>query len=148
MQWTTVQVLQGLMKTVAAWQAASVPSHRHTPVCALATAMTYILLPFLLSHVHLLSLLYCFFFFSTSHCFYLFSFFPLSRFTLLILVIFIGRNSLVGKATHYGLNGPGIKSRWRPHFPHPSRPALGPNQHPIKWVSCLFPGDKAAGAWL
>jgi len=28
--------------------------------------------------------------------------------------------------TGYGLDGPGIESRWRRDFPHLSRPTLGP----------------------
>ena len=58
-----------------------------------------------------------------------------------------GRDSSVGIATRYGLDGPGIESRWGRDFPHPSRPALGPTQPPIQWVPGLFPGGKAAGAW-
>ena len=34
--------------------------------------------------------------------------------------------SVDGIATGYGLDGPGIEFRWRRHFPHLSRPALGP----------------------
>ena len=34
--------------------------------------------------------------------------------------------SVVGIATGYGLDGPGIESRWGRDFPHLSRPALGP----------------------
>ena len=34
-------------------------------------------------------------------------------------------DSSVGRATTYGLNSPGIESRWGRDFPHPSRPALG-----------------------
>jgi hypothetical protein len=53
------------------------------------------------------------------------------------------RDSSVGIATRYGLDGPGIESRWGRDFPHPSRPALGPTQLSIQRV----PGGKAAGAW-
>ena len=38
----------------------------------------------------------------------------------------MGRDSSVGIATRYGLDGPGIESRWGRDFPPPSRPALGP----------------------
>ena len=48
------------------------------------------------------------------------------------------RDSAVGIATRYGLDGPGIESRWGRHFPHSSCPALGATQPPTDWVS--FPG--------
>ena len=51
-----------------------------------------------------------------------------------------GRDSSVGIATHYGLDGPGIESRWGRDFPHPSRPALGPTQPPVQWVPGLSRG--------
>ena len=44
----------------------------------------------------------------------------------------VGRDSVVGIATRYGLGGPGIESRWGRDFPQPSRPALGPIQPPIQ----------------
>jgi hypothetical protein len=37
----------------------------------------------------------------------------------------VGRNSSVGMATRYGLDGPGVETRWVRHFSHLSRPALG-----------------------
>ena len=57
----------------------------------------------------------------------------------------VGRDSVVGIATRYGLDGPGVESRWGRDFPHPSRPALGPTQPPT--VGTESPGGKAAGAW-
>jgi hypothetical protein len=59
----------------------------------------------------------------------------------------VGRDSSVGIATRYVLDGPGIESRWRRDFPQPSRPTLEPTQPPVQWVPRLFPGGKAAGAW-
>jgi hypothetical protein len=35
-----------------------------------------------------------------------------------------GWDSVVGIATRYGLDGPGIECRWKLDFLHPSRPAL------------------------
>jgi hypothetical protein len=59
----------------------------------------------------------------------------------------VGRDSVVGIATRYGLDGPGIESRRGQDFPHPSTPALGPTQPSVEWVLGFFPGGKAAGAW-
>jgi hypothetical protein len=39
--------------------------------------------------------------------------------------------SVVRIATGYGLDGPGIESRWKQDFSHLSRPALGPKQPPV-----------------
>jgi hypothetical protein len=52
--------------------------------------------------------------------------------------------SSVGTATEYGLDGPGIESRWGRDFSHRSRPALGHTQPPVKgyWE---FPGVKQPG---
>jgi hypothetical protein len=58
-----------------------------------------------------------------------------------------GRDSSVGIATRYRLEGPEIESRWERDVPHPSRPALGPTQPPIQWVPALFRGGRPAGAW-
>ena len=55
-------------------------------------------------------------------------------------LISVGRDCAVGIATRYGLDGPGIESRWGRDFPHPSRPALGPTQHPVQWVPGLSRG--------
>ena len=55
---------------------------------------------------------------------------------------FRGRDSSVGIASRYGLDGPGGRD-----FLHSSRPALAPTQPPIQWLPGLFPGGKAARAW-
>jgi len=55
-----------------------------------------------------------------------------------------GPGSSVGIATGYGLDGPGIETRWRRDFPHLFRPALGPTR-----VLCngyrVFPGGVKSG---
>ena len=57
----------------------------------------------------------------------------------------MGRDNRVRIATRYGLEGPGVESRWGLDFPHPSRPALGPTQPPMQWVPGLSPAVKRPG---
>ena len=63
-----------------------------------------------------------------------------SSFYILSLCSLMGRDSSVGIATRYRLDGPRIESRWWRVFPHQPRPALGPTQPPIQWVSGLSRG--------
>ena len=66
---------------------------------------------------------------------------PVSIFTKLINVR--GPGSVVGTATGYGLDGPGIESQLGQDFLHLSIPALGPTQPPVQWVMGLCRGVKS-----
>jgi hypothetical protein len=52
----------------------------------------------------------------------------------LFIIVVSGPGSVVGIATAYGLDGPGIESRCGRDFPHLFRPALRPTQPPVQWV--------------
>ena len=60
----------------------------------------------------------------------------------------VGRDTSVGIATRYALDGPGIESRWGRDFSHTSRLALGPTQPPIQWVPVLSRGQSGRGVAL
>jgi len=46
----------------------------------------------------------------------------------------MGWDSIVDRETSYRLDGPRTKSQWGRDNKHPSRPALGSTQPPIRWV--------------
>jgi hypothetical protein len=54
--------------------------------------------------------------------------------------IHVDRDSVVGIPTRYGLDGPGIESRWGRDFPQPSKLALGPTQPPVQGAPGLSRG--------
>jgi hypothetical protein len=56
-------------------------------------------------------------------------------------VLISGPGTSAGIATGYGLDGPGIESRWGRDFPHLSRPALRPTQPTVNGYR-VFPGGK------
>jgi len=60
---------------------------------------------------------------------------------------FCGPGIVVGIATGYGLDGPGIESRWRARFSAPVQ--IGPGAHPASCTMGIgsFPGVEAARTW-
>jgi len=57
-----------------------------------------------------------------------------------VIISYSGPGSVVGIATAYGLDGPGIESQWGRDLLHLSRPALRPTQPPVQWVPGLSRG--------
>jgi hypothetical protein len=60
----------------------------------------------------------------------------------------VGQDSSIGRATHHGLDGPGVVSRYRAIFSAPVQ--NGPGAYPVTryssyWVS--YPGGKVVEAW-
>jgi hypothetical protein len=56
----------------------------------------------------------------------------------------VGRDIAVGIETRYGMDDPGIESRWWRDFPHPSRQAQGPTQ-PLMSLSVTVDGFLVGG---
>jgi hypothetical protein len=48
--------------------------------------------------------------------------------------LFRAGNGLVGIATCYVLDGPGIETRWGKFFSQPSKPSLRSTQLPLQWI--------------
>jgi hypothetical protein len=61
---------------------------------------------------------------------------------------FSGVGRVSGIACGYGLDGPGIESRWRRDFPHPSTPVLGTDQPAVRSQPAVFSGAKGGGRGL
>jgi hypothetical protein len=65
--------------------------------------------------------------------------------------LYVCRDNVVGIATRYELDGPGIDPWWGEgggrDFPHPSKPAVVPTRSPVWWIPRLFLGCKAVGVW-
>jgi hypothetical protein len=57
-----------------------------------------------------------------------------------------GPGSVVGMATGYGLDDPGIECWWGQDFSHLSRTVLGPTEPPVQWVLGLSQGQRAPRA--
>ena len=59
--------------------------------------------------------------------------------------VVVGRDSSVGMATRYGLDGPGIESRWGARFSAPIQ--TGPGAHPASYTMRTWstPGVKRPG---
>jgi hypothetical protein len=53
---------------------------------------------------------------------------------------FCGPGSSIGIATGYGLDDPGIESRWRQDFSALVQTGPGPTQPPLQWVPGLSQG--------
>ena len=62
-----------------------------------------------------------------------------------MVCLVMGWDSSVCIVTRYGLDGPGIESRWGQNVPHSSRQALGSTQPSIQFGTGSFPGVKRPG---
>ena len=60
----------------------------------------------------------------------------------------VSPDSSVDITTRYGLDDPGVETRWGVRdLPHPSKPALVPAHSPVQWVPGFFLRVKVVGAW-
>ena len=72
---------------------------------------------------------------------------PVTNYNLpLVRVKACGPGSVVGIATGYELDGPGMESRWGRDFSHLSRPALGAHPASCTLGTGSFPGVKSGQA--
>jgi len=55
------------------------------------------------------------------------------------------QHSVIGIATCYSLDSPGIESWWGWEYLHLSWPVLGPTQPAVQWVPGLFPRPRQPG---
>jgi len=60
---------------------------------------------------------------------------------------FVDRDNVIGIATRFELDDPGIEFWWGRDFPHLSRTALRSTQPSVQWVPILFAGSKSAVSW-
>ena len=59
----------------------------------------------------------------------------------------VGRDSSVSIATYYGLDGPGIESRWGSRFSAPVQTRPEAHSASCTMGTGSFPGGEEAGAW-
>jgi hypothetical protein len=66
---------------------------------------------------------------------------------LFVCQIYVGRDSLVGVATRYGMDGSGIESWWGTRFSTPVQTDIDPEALPVSYTKGIgsFPGVKRAG---
>ena len=69
----------------------------------------------------------------------------ISLFFACVLFVHEGRDSSVGIATRYGLDGPGFESRWEARFSAPVQTGTGAYPAYCTMGTGSFPGGKAAG---
>jgi hypothetical protein len=62
-----------------------------------------------------------------------------------IYISVVGRDSSVGIATRYGLDGPGFESRWGTRFSAPVQTGPGAHSASYTMVTGFFPGIKRPG---
>ena len=79
--------------------------------------------------------------------YYTLQYYIILYYCIVYYTILVGRDSVVGVASRYGLDSLGIESWWGSRFSTPIQ--TSPGTHP---ASCTmgtgsFPGDKAARAW-
>ena len=58
----------------------------------------------------------------------------------------MGRDSVAGTVTRYGLDGPGIESRWGARFSAPVQTGPGAQPAPYTMGTVPFPGVKRPGS--